>query len=101
MKVSPKAKAQTAIAAAIGLLVPVFWGFLELLFMHARLSPATERVWVTARLITCPLWNTPLSNTQPLASAALYGLAAFGYLQMAGEGGRRLSAEAIYKCKWI
>jgi hypothetical protein len=83
MKVSPQTKAQTAIAATIGLFVPVFWGFLELLFMHARLSPATERVWATARWITCPLWNTPLSNTQPLASAALYGLVAFGYLQIA------------------
>lgn len=82
MKVSTKTKTQTAIAATIGLFVPVFWGFLELLFMHARLSPATERVWATARWTTCPLWNTPLSNTQPLASAALYGLVAFAYLQI-------------------
>ena len=58
-------KVKTAIAAMIGLCVPVFWGFLALLFMHARFSPATERVWIAARWITCPLWNTPLSNTQP------------------------------------
>jgi hypothetical protein len=83
MKVSPETKAKTAIAAAIGLCVPVFWGVLELLFMHARLSPATQRVWATARWITCPLWNTSLSNTLPLASAAMYGLVAFGYLRIA------------------
>ena len=80
---SPDVRVKTAIAAMIGLCVPVFWGFLALLFMHARFSPATERVWIAARWITCPLWNTPLSNTQPLASAAMYGLVAFGYLQIA------------------
>ena len=80
---------RTAIAAAIGSFVPVFWGFLEFLFMHARLSPVTERIWTTARWITCPLWNTPLSNTQPLANAALYGLVAFVYLQIAGRRRRQ------------
>jgi len=34
---SPDVKVKTAIAAMIGLCVPVFWGFLALLFMHARL----------------------------------------------------------------
>jgi len=52
---SPDVKVKTAIAAMIGLCVPVFWGFLALLFMHARFSPATERVWIAARWITCPL----------------------------------------------
>ena len=34
---SPDVKVKTAIAAMIGLCVLVFWGFLALLFMHARL----------------------------------------------------------------
>jgi hypothetical protein len=77
------------IAAAIGFLVPIFWGFLELLFIHVRLSESTLRIWTTTRFITCPFWSTPLSNTQPLVNAALYAAIAFISIKVTRTVGKK------------
>lgn len=64
------------VIAAIGFMMPIVWGIMELVFMHARLAPRAERTWNTLRLVTCPVWNLDLPGFAsigfPILNAMLY-----------------------------
>jgi hypothetical protein len=67
------------IATLVGFVVPICWGFLEVLFFNAHDSVWTVVMLAAAR-VTCPPW---LLNGfwgdigSPFLNAALYGVLAF------------------------
>jgi len=80
-------KFRVGIAAAIGFLLPVFFGFVAVLLF----SPRASNFWRTAVLripyLLCPvLLLTDISSTwwylSPLTNATLYGLIAYLWIRV-------------------
>jgi hypothetical protein len=62
--------------AAVGFMVPVFWGVLSFILFNAHESLWTDIYWYLV-YITCPSWLLPESSLSwlvtPLLNACLYG----------------------------
>ena len=77
--VSPRA--QGLMWAAIGFVVPGFWGVLGFIFFNAPQSSWTDLFWALV-YITCPPWLLPETSlapgwvVAPILNACLYGLIA-------------------------
>jgi hypothetical protein len=63
--------------AAVGFVVPVFWGLLELVFMHSRNPIFSSKMYWNLVYITCPPWLLPDNSASllitPLLNACIYG----------------------------
>jgi hypothetical protein len=65
--------------AAVGFMVPVFWGVLSFILFNARQSLWTDVYWYLV-YVTCPFWLLPESSISwvdlldtPVLNACLYG----------------------------
>ena len=73
--------------AAIGFMVPVFWGVLGFILFNARESIWTTLFWILV-YITCPPWLVPETSmtpgwvVAPILNACLYGTVAVGIVRL-------------------
>jgi hypothetical protein len=79
-------KNPVAWAAAVGFIMPLFWGVLAFLNFNAAESRSSDLFWDAVH-ITCPFWDLNLAGDAdlfllPCLNAALYGLVTFLFIRI-------------------
>jgi hypothetical protein len=64
-------KRGVVVAFSIGMLVPLFWGFLGLLLFNVPEGPASRIFW-TLVYLTCPSWALPGALLTAFVNGCLY-----------------------------